>query len=232
MSASGPEPQTRTRLRHPHTSPYTLGEEIAHAITHGVGAALSIAGLTLLVALAALRGGDPWRVTSFSIYGATLFLLYLSSTLYHAIPSPRVKHFFKVLDHVSIYLLIAGTYTPFVLVTLRDTIGWIMFGLVWGLAVVGILLKLFAIGRFRKLSLGIYLGMGWICIFVFEDLMQVLLPGGVALLLIGGLSYTFGVIFYVWERLPYNHAIWHLFVLGGSVTHFFAILHYVLPRAN
>ncbi|MCB0221367.1 MAG: hemolysin III family protein [Chrysiogenetes bacterium] len=212
---------------HPE-APYTLGEEIAHAITHGVGAALSVAGLTLMVALAALHG-DPWRITSFAIYGATLFLLYLSSTLYHAIPSPKAKHVFKVLDHVSIYLLIAGTYTPFLLVTLRGTVGWVLFGAVWSIAIVGIVLKVFAIHRFKKLSLVAYLGMGWICMAAYRDLAHSLPHMGVVLLILGGVFYSGGVIFYVWDRLPYNHAIWHLFVLAGSITHFFAILLYVLP---
>lgn len=212
----------------PPEPPYSLGEEIAHAITHGVGAALSIAGLTLLVALAAGQG-DPWRITSFAVYGATLFLLYLSSTLYHAIPQPRAKHVFKVLDHVSIYLLIAGTYTPFLLVTLRGSVGWLLFAAVWSLAIFGIILKVFAIHRFERLSLVAYLGMGWICVAAYRDLVESLPGMGLALLIGGGVCYSGGVVFYVWDRLPYNHAIWHLFVLAGSITHFFAILFYVLP---
>lgn len=207
---------------------YTLGEEIAHAITHGIGAALSIAGLTLLVVYAAFLG-DPWRVVSFAIYGSTLFLLYISSTLYHSIPGPRAKRFFKILDHVSIYLLIAGSYTPFVLITLRGSTGWWLFGIVWGLAIVGILHKIFAIDRFPRLSVGVYLGMGWVCVVALDDLVRNLPTGGLVLMIVGGLAYTLGVVFYAWQRLPFNHAIWHLFVLAGSATHYFAIFFYVLP---
>lgn len=212
----------------PPEPPYSLGEEIAHAITHGVGAALSIAGLILVVVRAA-EHGDPWRITSFAIYGATLFLLYLSSTLYHAIPNPRAKHVFKVLDHVSIYLLIAGTYTPFFLVSLRETIGLWLFVAVWSIVIAGIVLKVFAIHRFERLSLVAYLAMGWLCMLAYRDMVASIPHMGLMLLLVGGVFYSGGVIFYVWERLPYNHAIWHLFVLGGSITHFFALLFYVLP---
>lgn len=207
---------------------YTIGEEIANGVTHGIGAGLSVAALTLLVAFAA-EHGDPWRVVSFSIYGASLILLYLSSTLYHSIPAPRVKRFFKLMDHVSIYLLIAGSYTPFLLVTLRPTVGWVLFGVIWGLALAGILLKVVALHRFQRLSLLVYLAMGWLCVVAFQDLMRSLPPGGIAWLVIGGICYTGGVLFYLWNRLKFNHAIWHLFVLGGSISHFFAMLWYVLP---
>lgn len=213
------------------TAPYSIGEEIAHAVTHGVGAALSVAGLTILVVLAAIEG-DAWRVTSVAIYGASLFLLYLSSTLYHAIPAPRAKYVFKMLDHVCIYLLIAGTYTPFLLVTLRHSVGWLVFTLVWSIAVLGILLKIFALRRFQRLSVVAYLGLGWLCVAIFRDLLAGLPGTGVALLVAGGLCYSIGVIFYVWKRLPYNHAIWHVFVLAGSVSHFFTILLYVLPAQS
>ncbi|MCB0221366.1 MAG: hemolysin III family protein [Chrysiogenetes bacterium] len=209
---------------------YTLGEEIAHAITHGVGAALSIAGLILVVVRAA-EHGDPWRITSFAIYGTTLFLLYLSSTLYHAIPNPRAKHVFKILDHVSIYLLIAGTYTPFFLVSLRESIGLWLFAAVWSVAIAGIVLKVFAIHRFERLSLVAYLAMGWLCVLAYKDMVASIPHEGIVALFLGGAFYSGGVIFYVWDRLPYNHAIWHLFVLAGSVTHFLGLLLYVLPAS-
>lgn len=207
---------------------YTTGEEIANSVTHGVGAALSVAGLTLLVALAAIYG-DVWRVVSFSIYGSSLVILYLASTLYHSIQQPRVKRVFRIFDHASIYLLIAGSYTPFTLVTMRGPWGWTLFGIVWGLALMGILFKTVFIGRFEVIATIAYVLMGWLVMIAFGQLRQHLPPGGVTWLVIGGLFYTVGVLFYAWRQLPYNHAIWHLFVLGGSISHFFAVLLHVLP---
>ncbi|HEY0975440.1 MAG TPA: hemolysin III family protein [Solimonas sp.] len=207
---------------------YTLGEEVAHAITHGLGVVLSIAGLAVLVARASLYG-DAWHIVAVSIFGATLVLMYTASTLYHSIPLPRAKHVLRVIDHSLIYFLIAGTYTPFTLVTLRGPWGWSLFGLTWGLAIAGVIFKIFATGRFEKVSLAIYLGMGWCAIAAIQPLLQNLEPGGLALMLAGGLSYSGGVAFYVWRRLRYHHAIWHLFVLIGSVLHYFAILFYVVP---
>ncbi|HNR35834.1 MAG TPA: hemolysin III family protein [Candidatus Hydrogenedentes bacterium] len=202
---------------------YSLAEDIANSVTHGIGAALSIAGLTVLVVFASLKG-DPWRIVSLSIYGSTLVALFLTSTLYHGIQSPRAKEIFRRLDHVAIFLLIAGTYTPFTLVTMRGGVGWIMFAAVWALAVFGVLLKAFYMGRFERLSLALYLGMGWIALLSIKPAMAMIPGWGLIGMLIGGLFYTFGVVFYAWERLPFGHSIWHVFVLAGSISHFFTIL--------
>ena len=208
---------------------YSLGEEITNSISHGIGAALSIAGLCVLLALAG-KHGDPWRIVSFSIYGASLIALYISSTLYHSLPMPRLKQFFRRLDHAAIFLLIAGTYTPFVLVLLRGGWGWTLFGVIWALAAFGIALKVAFTGRFEALSLILYLGMGWIGLMAIKPVIAVLPLAGLIWLAAGGLIYTFGVIFYVCERIPWNHAIWHFFVMAASVCHFIAILFFVLPQ--
>lgn len=207
---------------------YTLGEEVAHAITHGLGAFLSIAGLAILVARATLYG-NVWHITAVSIFGATLVLMYLASSLYHSIPLPAAKRVLRAIDHSMIYFLIAGTYTPFALITLRGPVGWALFGVTWGLAIVGVIFKIFHTGKFEKLSLAIYLGMGWCALFAIKPLITALPPGGLMLMLAGGLVYSGGVAFYVWERLRYHHAIWHVFVLGGSILHFLAVLFYVIP---
>jgi hemolysin III len=207
---------------------YSLGEEIAHAVTHGVGIALSIAGLVVLVAFSTLYG-DVWHITSSAIFGVTLVLCYTASTLYHGIPIPRVKHVLRQVDHASIFLLIAGTYTPFTLVNMRGPWGWTLFGLVWGLAIVGIALELLSRQRYKRLSLGMYLGLGWLVLVAIKPMWETIDTGGLVLLLLGGLSYSLGVIFYVWKRLAYHHAVWHLFVLAGSIFHFFAVLFYVVP---
>ncbi len=208
-------------------SRYTQGEEIANSVTHGVGTALSIAGLTLLVVLASLYG-DAWRIVSFSIYGSTLVMLFLASTLYHSFSNPKVKRILRVLDHSSIFLLIGGTYTPFMLVSIRGAWGWSLFGVIWGLALVGIILKIMMTGRFRLLSTLTFLLMGWLCLIAFKELLAGIPSGGMIWLASGGFLYTFGVIFYIWRSLPYNHAIWHLFVIGGAACHFFSILFFVL----
>ena len=208
----------------------TRREEIANSITHGIGAALSIAALSVLVVFAGLRG-DAWRVVSFAIYGATLVLLYLASTFYHVFSNPRVKRVFHVFDHSAIFLLIAGSYTPFCLVTIRGGWGWSLFGVVWGIAIFGIVFKAFFTGRYNFVSTALYIAMGWIAVIAIRPLVAQLPTGAFAWILLGGLSYTVGVVFYAWERLPYGHAIWHLFVLGGSTLHFFAVLFYVLPMA-
>lgn len=206
---------------------YGLSEEIANSITHGVGTLLSVAALTLLVTLAAQQS-DVWRVVSSSIYGATMILLFLSSTLYHSFQHPKVRFVFKTLDHCSIYLLIAGTYTPFLLVTLRGMLGWILFAVIWGLALTGIAIKLVLGAGYKRFSVATYLVMGWLVLFAAKELFANLAMGGIYWLVVGGVAYTVGVVFYLWERLPFNHAIWHLFVLAGSLCHFFAILLYVL----
>ena len=211
-----------------HKRFYTIGEEIASSITHGIGAALSIAALVILVVLAATRG-DAWRVVSFSIYGTTLILLYMASTLYHAIQHPGAKKVFRILDHSSIFLLIAGTYTPFLLVPLRGGWGWSLFGVIWALAITGIVFKAIFINRMKKLSVVIYILMGWLVLIALNPMLDNIPPAGLWWLAGGGLSYTGGVVFYAMKRIKYTHAIWHLFVLGGSICHFFAILLYVLP---
>lgn len=206
-----------------------IAEEIANSVTHGVGVGLSIAGLIVLVILAVLNG-DVWHVVSVSIYGTSLVLLYLASTIYHSVLNPKAKRMMKVVDHAAIYLLIAGTYTPFMLVNLRGPWGWSLLGTIWGLALVGIVFKLFFIGRFERLSLTIYLLMGWMCVVAAKPMITEIPTGGLIWLAVGGVFYSLGVIFYRWEVLRYNHAIWHLFVLAGSISHYIAILLYVLPQ--
>ncbi len=198
-------------------------EEIANSLTHGLGILLSIAGLIVMILMAAHRG-DMWQIVSFSIFGSSLIVLYLASTLYHSIAQPAAKRFLKVFDHSAIYVLIAGSYTPFVLVTLRGPWGWSIFGVVWGLAIAGILMKCLFIGRFHNASVILYLLMGWLCVVASKPMLAGLSRLSILLLVFGGLSYTLGVVFYKWHKLPYNHAIWHLFVLGGSAFHYFSIL--------
>ena len=210
------------------TEQESFAEEFASTVTHGVGLAMSLTGLVVLVVLAALKG-TAWHIVSCAIYGATLVLLYTASTLYHAVRSPRAKHVLRILDHGAIYLLIAGTYTPFTLVTLRGGLGWTLFGLVWGLALVGILFKVFHVGRFPIVSMLVYLSMGWLVVIAWKPVLRTIPGGGIAWLVAGGLAYTAGILFYASHKLPFNHAIWHLFVLGGSVCHYVAVLLYVLP---
>lgn len=211
------------------SSNYTFREEVANSVTHGIGALLSIAGLVILIAYSSIHG-DAWHIVSCTIYGVTLILLYTASTLYHSLPLPGIKGLLRAFDHSAIYLLIAGTYTPFMLVNLRGPWGWSLFGTIWGIALLGIILKTTTFGRLPGVSLGFYLTMGWIVVIAIKPLLAVLDTGGMELLVLGGLAYTTGVIFYVWEKLPYSHAIWHLFVLAGSAFHFFAILFYVIPN--
>jgi hemolysin III len=210
---------------------YSAAEEIAHAVSHGVGIVLAITGLTVLVAHAALRG-DAVDVTTSAVFGATLVLLYVASTLYHAIPMPPAKRVLRVLDHASIYLLIAGTYTPFCLGPLRGPWGWSLFALVWSGAVAGILFKSLAIGRAPIASVVLYVAMGWSIVIAFGPLTRVLDPAGIRLLVAGGLAYTLGLTFYAWKSLRFHHLVWHLFVLAGSILHFFAVLGHAIPRAG
>jgi len=210
------------------TTNYSTGEEIANSVTHGIGVLLSIAGLAALVNFSTTRG-DAWHIVSCSIYGATLILLYTASTVYHSVPVPRIKGLLRTIDHSAIYLLIAGTYTPFMLVNLRGPWGWSIFGIIWGIATLGIILKTTSFGRLPGVSLGFYLTMGWVIVIAIKPMLAVLDKGGLELLILGGLAYTAGVVFYVWEKLPYSHAIWHLFVMAGSAFHFFSILFYVIP---
>lgn len=215
----------------PATPSWSAREELANAVSHGIGAMLAVAGLVGLLAVAA-RNGETWALTSAAVFGATLVLLYTASTLYHALPHPRAKRIFRVLDHSAIYLLIAGTYTPFTLGPLRGPWGWALFGVVWTAAIAGIVFKSVALGRAPIFSVVLYVAMGWSAIFAFGPLMRAVAPGGVALLVAGGLSYTGGLVFFAWERLRYGHFVWHLCVLAGSACHYFAVLHYALPARS
>jgi hemolysin III len=206
----------------------TSGEEIANSITHGVGAALAIAALAILVTFAALWG-DAWRVVGLSIYGATLVILYTVSTMYHAFRGPRIKRLFRTLDHSAIFLLIAGTYTPVTLVHLRGGWGWSLFGVIWGLAAGGIVSKVFLTGGLRVLSVVFYVAMGWMVLVALHPILETVPRGLLVWLIAGGVSYTAGLVFYIPKSLPYHHAVWHLFVLGGSLCHFVGMLLYVAP---
>lgn len=223
-----------TAVAHGREKLYTLSEEVAHALTHGLGVVLAIAGLTVMVARATLYG-NALHIAGAAIFGTTLVLMYTASTLYHSIPAeqlPNAKKILRIVDHSSIYVLIAGTYTPFTLVTLNGAIGWTLFGTVWGLALAGVIFKVYATGRFENVSLAIYLGMGWSIIGAIKPLVHTLDTGGVVLLITGGLAYTGGVAFYALDHRRYFHAIWHAFVLAGSVLQFFAVLFYVIPGAK
>mgnify|MGYP000449556935 CR=1 FL=1 len=209
---------------------YRVGEEIANSIIHGAGALAAVAGLVVLVAAAAATG-DGWRIVSAAIYGATLVLLYTASTLYHAIAHPRARRVLRFIDHVAIFLLIAGTYTPFTLVSLRGPWGWSLFGVIWGLALAGIAAQSRLLHRWTALSLVLYVAMGWAAVVAARPLLDAVAPGGLLLLLLGGIAYTAGIGFYLWRRLPYHHAVWHGFVLAGSACHYFAILGFVIPPA-
>ncbi len=205
-------------------------EEVFNAAIHGLGLALSVAALVLLVTFGVLRG-TAWHVVSVAIYGATLILLYAASTLYHSVRSEKLKSLFKIFDHAAIYLLIAGTYTPLTLVNLRGVWGWTLFGVIWGLAILGVITKALTGAGLEKLSIGLYLLMGWLILVAAVPLVSALSFGGWVWLFLGGLGYSLGVIFYVWKKLPFNHAIWHLFVLGASICHFFVVFFHVLPAS-
>lgn len=207
--------------------PYSVGEEIANSITHGIGILLAIAGLVILVS-ASWSGGDPYALAASIVYGISLVIEYSASTLYHALPNPTAKHVFKILDHAGIYLLIAGTYTPFCLVTLREAGGWWLFAIVWTLAAIGIATEAFWAYRPRWLSAAVYLGMGWLVVFMIKPIVANIEAAGLWLLVAGGLAYTLGTLFYVLKRIPYFHMIWHLFVLAGSICHYLAVLLFVI----
>ena len=209
--------------------PQSTGEELANSLTHGLGAVLALVVGPILIVVAA-RTGDIWRVVATTIYATTLALLYSASSLYHAMRSPRAKKIFQRIDHASIYLLIAGTYTPFTLITLRGPWGWTLFGVVWGLAVMGVAFKGAFGDRLPVISVIVYLAMGWLMVVALRPLYLHVAPGGIAWLVAGGLFYTGGVFFYVRdERRRFNHAVWHLFVLAGSISHFCAVLWYAVP---
>ena len=210
---------------------YSVVEEIIHALTHGVGVLLSIAGLTWMLYVS-IGADDPLRIVASSIYGATLIGLYLASTVYHSMYRSRHREIFKLLDHCAIYLLIAGTYTPFLLVAMRTDTGWWLFGTIWALATAGIVKKLWLRHRFPKIALASYLAMGWLCVVAAPQIAAAIGPNGMAWLVAGGVSYSVGAIFYALNRLPYNHAVWHVFVLAGGVCHFLSIIWHVLPKAG
>ena len=205
---------------------YTLTEELYHSITHGIGVVLAIAGLAVLV-LPALWQDDAWRVVSFSIYGGSLTLLYLASTLYHSFRDEQIKLFFRHFDHLSIFLLIAGTYTPVVLICLRGIWGWTLFGLIWAVAVGGMIYELLFLGRYRWITVTIYLGMGWLAVIAVKPMITVVPLGLLWWLLAGGLFYTGGVVFYVRKQMRYHHVLWHIFVLFGSACHFLGFLFFL-----
>lgn len=206
----------------------SLIEELANGITHGIGLVLSVIGMITLVVLSVMRG-NAWHIAGCTTFGVTLVLLYAASTLYHTFHTPRLKRILKILDHAAIYLLIAGTYTPFTLVNLRGFWGWTLFSIVWGLSVFGILWKLFHAERFQIISTLIYLAMGWVVLIAIKPVLSAVPVSGIVWLVAGGLFYTIGVFFFAFNRLRYNHAIWHVFVMAGSICHYFAVLFYVLP---
>ncbi len=202
---------------------YSFGEEVANSVTHGVGWLLSVGGLATLVTFAAVTGG-ALRVASCAVFGATLVLLYTASTLYHALSRDGAKRVFRVLDHSAIFLLIAGTYTPLALVAVGGAWGWSLFTTIWLLAAIGVLLNTIAHGRWRWLSITLYVTMGWLVVIAIRPLVAAVTTGVLWLIVAGGLAYTAGLAFYGWRRLPYSHAVWHLFVLAGSVLHYLAVL--------
>lgn len=202
----------------------SVGEEIFNSITHGIGTLISVAALVILIVFAVYKG-NVWHVVSFTIFGSTMVLLYLSSTLYHSFTKQKVKNLFARFDHAAIFLLIAGTYTPFVLTTLRGPLGWSLFGVIWGLAIAGVVVRSVFLTRFRKLMVGIYLAMGWLFLIAIVPMVRNLPGISVAFLFAGGACYSLGVIFYSWRNLKYGHGIWHLFVLAGSIMHFFSVLY-------
>ncbi len=205
----------------------TPSEEFANAITHGIGLGLAIAALVVLVVYANLRG-DIWHLAGFAVFGLTLITLYLASTIYHSFPDGKWKKTLRIIDHASIFLLIAGTYTPVTLTAMRGPWGWTIFGIVWAIALLGILLKIFFMNKLKYLSLILYIAMGWLIVIAIRPLIESVGTTSLIFLVAGGLFYTLGTIFYAWKNLPYNHAIWHMFVLGGSISHFFAVF-YLLP---
>lgn len=210
------------------THTFSKKEELANSITHGVGALLSISALVILIVYASLYG-TVWHVVSFTIFGVTMFILYMSSTLLHSFPEGKAKDIFEIFDHSSIYFFIAGTYTPFLLVVIKGTPGWSLFGIVWGLAIAGTVFKCFFVKKYLFSSTALYVVMGWLIVFAWKPLVNNLSLEGMTYLAIGGALYTLGAIFYVWRGFKYHHAVWHLFVLAASVAHFYCVLFYVLP---
>jgi hemolysin III len=211
-----------------NTHVFSKKEEIANAAIHGVGAVLSVAAIVLLTVFSSLEG-TALHVVSFLIYGVTMLLLYLSSTLVHSFPEGKTKDLFEIFDHSAIYLFIAGSYTPILFHLVQGTLGWVLLGIVWGLAAMGVVFKSFFAKKFLVTSTILYILMGWLIVFAWKPLMLNLSGNGLTLLIIGGLLYTVGTVFYIWRSFPFHHAIWHAFVLAGSIFHFFVILLYILP---
>ncbi|KPB06483.1 PAQR family membrane homeostasis protein TrhA [Bacillus sp. CHD6a] len=210
------------------THTFSKGEEIANTITHGIGILTSIAALVLLIVFSAING-TSLHVTTFIVYGVTMIMLYTASTLLHALPKGKAKNVFEILDHSSIYFFIAGSYTPITLIIMDGALGWTLFGIVWGLAIAGTVFKVFFVKRFILASTLLYVLMGWLAVFGWNDITSTVGTGGIAFLVAGGVVYSLGAVFYVWRAFPYHHAVWHIFVLGGTVLHFFFVLLYVLP---
>jgi hemolysin III len=206
---------------------YTKGEELANAITHGIGALLSIVALVLLIVFSAAKG-TAWHVVSYTVFGATLVIMYTESTLYHSLTNKNAKRLFRIFDHCSIYLLIAGTYTPYTLTTLRGPLGWVIFGVIWGLAIIGIIIKSKWVGKYDKISTLMYVLMGWMIVISIQTLVILLPMHSLLLLVLGGILYTLGAILYSFDKIPYNHAVWHIFVLAGSTCHFFSVIFMLL----
>ncbi|PBB05173.1 PAQR family membrane homeostasis protein TrhA [Salimicrobium humidisoli] len=206
---------------------FSKKEELANAITHGIGAVLSIAMLVLLVTFSSFDG-NVWTITASAVYGATMLLLFLSSTLVHSFPQGKIKDLFEIFDHASIYLFIAGTYTPILLIALGGKLGWTLFGIVWGAAVVGVVFKIFFVKKFVVLSTLIYVLMGWMIVIAWDALTASLAPDGIIFLVAGGLAYTVGALFYVWRGFTHHHMIWHLFVLAGAILHFITVFFYII----
>ncbi|MEH7749503.1 hemolysin III family protein [Neobacillus drentensis] len=210
------------------THVFSKKEELANSITHGIGVMFSIAALVILITYASLYG-NVWHIVSFTIFGVTMLILYMSSTLLHSFPEGKVKDIFEIFDHSSIYFFIAGTYTPFLLIVIKGALGWSLFGIVWGLAIAGTVFKCFFVKKYLFTSTALYVVMGWLIVFAWKPLVNNLSPQGMTYLIIGGALYTLGAIFYVWRGFKYHHAVWHLFVLAASAVHFFCVLLYVLP---
>ena len=211
-----------------HLITYSEAEELANRLTHCIAALLSIVGLVVLL-VAASRTGDPYRIVSSAVFCSVLSIFYIISTLYHTFRNQRVRHVFRILDHAGIFLVIAASYTPFTLVSLRGDSGWVLFGVVWGLAVAGAVFKSFMTHRLAFLAPALYIALGWLIVVDLEDLLTMVPIKGVLWLLAGGLCYTVGILFYAIKRIPYHHAIWHLFVIAGSLCHYLSILWYVVP---
>jgi hemolysin III len=210
------------------THSFSKGEEIANSITHGIGGLLSIAALVLLIVFSSLYG-TAWHIVSFTLFGTTMVLLYTASTLVHSFPKGKAKDVFEILDHSSIYFFIAGTYTPFLFIAVKGWLGWTLFGIVWGLAIAGTVFKAYFVKKYLHTSTVLYVLLGWMIVFAWNPLVENLPTNGLVLLVIGGILYTIGAIFYVWRGFKYHHMIWHIFVVAGTAAHFFSVLFYLLP---